>query len=304
MKITAVDVIPYRIPNREVHKIATLTLSAIENVIVRIRTDKGVEGIGECVTEAKWNSTVMEAHAVLLEKYLVPAIIGADPFRIREVWARMDEVVNGQLPSKGAIDIALHDLIGKAVGVPVWRLLGGSNARPVLVEGPGYGIGFMKPEAAVELALKGISDGCRQIEVKCGHPSGPEHDLAVIDAVHRACGPDVSLKIDCTEGYTFKDALKYLPVRGAQCRVGRAAAASSRNARNEPAAPAGAEQDRTRGKHRLAGRHPARRRDGRCRWHTREARHARWHEQVHADRGGLRSGRTRSSPRLLHRFRH
>lgn len=212
MKITAVDIIPYRIPYREVHKIATLTLSAVDNVIVRIRTDKGVEGIGECVTEAKWNSTVMEAHAVLLEKYLAPAIVGADPFRIREVWARMDAVVNGQLPAKGAIDIALHDLIGKAVGIPVWRLLGGSNARPVVVEGPGYGIGFMKPEAAVELALKGISDGCRQIEVKCGHPSGPDHDLAVIEAVHRACGPEVTLKIDCTEGYTFKDALKYLPL--------------------------------------------------------------------------------------------
>jgi L-alanine-DL-glutamate epimerase-like enolase superfamily enzyme len=101
----------------------------------------------------------------------------------------MDGVVNGQLPSKGAIDIALHDLIGKALGIPVWRLLGGSNEKPVIVEGPGYGIGFMKPEAAVELALKGISGGCRQIEVKCGHPSGPEHDLAVI-ARHGRVGDD------------------------------------------------------------------------------------------------------------------
>lgn len=212
MKITAVDIIPYRIPNRQVHKIATLTISALENVIVRIRTDQGVEGIGECVTEAKWNSTVMEAHAVLLCKYLAPAIIGTDPFRIRDVWARMDAVVNGQLPAKGAIDIALHDLIGKALRIPVWRFLGGDNSKPVLVEGPGYGIGFMEPEPAVELALRGISGGCRQIEIKCGHPAGPAHDLAVIEAVHRACGPDVSLKIDCTEAYSFKDALKYLPL--------------------------------------------------------------------------------------------
>ncbi len=154
MKIAAVDIIPYRIPNRQVHKIATLTISAVENVIVRIRTDKGVEGIGECVTEAKWNSTVMEAHAVLLSKYLAPAIIGTDPFRIRDVWARMDAVVNGQLPAKGAIDIALHDLIGKALGIPVWRFLGGDNSKPVLVEGPGYGIGFMEPEPAVELVFR------------------------------------------------------------------------------------------------------------------------------------------------------
>jgi muconate cycloisomerase len=211
MKITHVEIIPYRIPYHRTHRITTLTLTALDNVLVRIRTDEGVEGIGECVTEAKWNSTVMEAHAVLLERYLAPAIIGADPLSLRSVWARMDEAVNGQLPAKGAIDIALHDLIGKALGLPVWRYLGGSNAEPVLVEGPGYGIGFMDPEPAVELALRGISGGSRQIEIKCGHPAGPAHDLAVIEAVHRACGPGVSLKIDCTEGYTFKDALNYLP---------------------------------------------------------------------------------------------
>lgn len=212
MKITDVEIIPYRIPYHRVHRITTLTLSALDNVIVRLRTDDGVEGIGECVTEAKWNSTVMEAHAVILERYLAPAIVGADPFSTRSVWRRMDEAVNGQLPAKGAIDIALHDLIGKALGIPVWRYLGGSNEIPVAVEGPGYGIGFMEPASAVELALKGISAGCRQIEIKCGHPQGPRHDLAVIRAVHEACGPDVSLKIDCTEGYSFKDALKYLPL--------------------------------------------------------------------------------------------
>jgi L-alanine-DL-glutamate epimerase-like enolase superfamily enzyme len=212
MKITDVEIIPYRIPYHRVHRITTLTLSALDNVLVRIRTDTGIEGIGECVTEAKWNSTVMEAHAVLLEKYLAPAIVGTDPLSLSDVWHRMDEAVNGQLPAKGAIDIALHDLIGKALGIPVWRYLGGSNDKPVIVEGPGYGIGFMEPEPAVELALLGISDGCQQIEIKCGHPAGPAHDLAVIEAVHRACGREVSLKIDCTEGYSFKDALKYLPL--------------------------------------------------------------------------------------------
>lgn len=211
MKITDVDIIPYRIPNRQVHKIATLTLKAVDNVLVRIRTDDGAEGIGECVTEAKWNSNVMEAHAVLLKRYLAPALIGADPFSIRDCWARMDAVVNGQLPAKGAVDIALHDLIGHALGLPVWRYLGGSNARPVIVEGPGYGIGFMAPEKAVEMALQGVSGGCKQIEIKCGHPDGPAHDLAVVQAVNRALGPDVTLKIDCTEAYSYKDALKTLP---------------------------------------------------------------------------------------------
>jgi len=211
MKIAAVEVIPYRIPYRETHRITTLTLSALENVIVRIRTDDDVEGIGECVAEAKWNSTVVEAHAVVLREYLGPAIVGVDPLRIREVWQRMDSMVNGHLAVKGSIDAALHDLIGKALGVPLWRYLGGSNEQAVPVEGPGYGIGFMEPERAVELALAGVADGCRQIEVKCGHPSGSRHDLRVVEAVHRACGPEVSLKVDCTEAYTLKVAANVLP---------------------------------------------------------------------------------------------
>lgn len=211
MKITAVEVTPYRVPYREVHKITTLTLSALENVLVRIRTDEGVEGIGECVAEAKWNSSVVESLAIVVGKYLGPNIIGMDPFHIREIWARMDKVVNGHEAAKSGIDMALYDLIGKALGIPVWRFLGGSNEIPIPVEGPGFGIGFMPAEKAVDLALKGISDGCRQIEIKCGHPQGSLHDIAVVKAVRKACGPEVSLKVDCTEAYTLKEALRVLP---------------------------------------------------------------------------------------------
>lgn len=207
MKITSVEVIPYRVPYREVHKITTLTLSALENAIVRIRTDEGVEGIGECVAEAKWNSLVLEAHTVYVGKYLGPAIVGMDPMNIRAIWKRMDKVMNGHDAAKAGIDMALHDLIGKALNVPIWRYLGGSNETPIQVEGPGFGIGFMEPKKAVDLALLGISEGCKQIEIKCGHPAGPAHDIAVVEAVHLACGPDVSLKVDCTEGYDLKSAL-------------------------------------------------------------------------------------------------
>lgn len=212
MKITEIDVIPYRVPYREVHKITTLSLSALENVIVRIRTDEGVEGVGECVAEAKWNSLVLEAHAVYLRKYLAPSIIGMDPMCIRDINRRLDKVMNGHDAAKAGIDMALHDLVGKALGIPVWRYLGGSNARPIPVEGPGFGIGFMSAEKAVDLALLGISEGCRQIEIKCGHPEGPQHDVKVVRAVHEACGPEVSLKVDCTEGYTLKSALATLPI--------------------------------------------------------------------------------------------
>jgi L-alanine-DL-glutamate epimerase-like enolase superfamily enzyme len=210
MKITELEVVPYRIPNREIHRIATLTLSALDNVIVRIRTDEELEGVGEAVSEPKWNSTVREAHEEILRRYLGPAIIGMDPFGISEIWQKMNAVVGGHYSAKAAIDVALYDLIGKALEIPVWRYLGGTR-REIPVEGPGFGIGFMDPPAAAEFAITAVRRGCREVEIKGGHPAGWQRDLEVVRAVRDACGPSVSLKVDITEAYSFKTALTALP---------------------------------------------------------------------------------------------
>ena len=211
MTITEIDIIPYRIPYRSTHRIATLTLSALDNTVIRIRTDQGVEGVGETVSEGKWNSTVREAHTAVLRHYLAPALLGLDPLDLAGAWQRMDCVVNGHLSAKAGIDVALHDLVGKVLGIPVWRLLGGALRREIPVEGPGFGIGFMEPEAAANLAGTAASHGCGEIEIKCGHPSGWRYDLKVVEAVHKACGPTVSLKVDVTEAYNYKTALNVLP---------------------------------------------------------------------------------------------
>jgi L-alanine-DL-glutamate epimerase-like enolase superfamily enzyme len=210
MKITGLEVIPYRIPYRKTHHIATLTLSALDNVIVRLRTDEGIDGVGEAVSEPKWNSTVLEAHEGVLRLYLGPAIIGMDPFMIPRIWQKMNRVVNGHYSAKAAIDIALYDLIGKALNLPVWKYLGGARTE-ITIEGPGFGIGFMEPQAAAEFALTASQQGCREIEIKIGHPAGWRHDLDVVRAVRDACGPSVSLKVDVTEAYTFKTAMTALP---------------------------------------------------------------------------------------------
>ena len=212
MKITQIEVIPYRIPNRAAHHIATLTLKALENVLIRISTDEGIQGWGEAVSEAKWNSTVLEAHEAVLSRYLIPPLIGMDPLNVASIWRRMEKTVNGHYSAKAAIDCALYDLIGHALGLPVWKVLGGApDSLVVEVEGPGFGIGFMEPQEAAEFAFKAFSNGCQQIEVKGGHPGGWKRDLEVVRAVYEACGAGVSLKLDVTEAYSLKTALTALP---------------------------------------------------------------------------------------------
>lgn len=211
MKIKSIRVIPFRIPNHKVHQIATLKLSAIENVLVCIETESGHIGVGEAVSEAKWNANVLEAHEVLLRKYLSPPLIGMNPFDINTIWRAMDTAVNGQLSAKAAIDIALYDLMGQILQMPVWRILGGALRSSIPVEGPGFGIGFMKPQEAADFAMEAVKEGCMQIEIKCGHPEGWQWDLDVIEAVRSACGREVSFKVDITEAYSYKTALHVLP---------------------------------------------------------------------------------------------
>ncbi len=212
MKITEIDVIPYRIPYHEMHHMATLTLSALENVVVHIKTDADVDGFGEAVSEPKWNSTVREAHEQVLREYLARPLIGMDPFDIAGVWQAMDEVASGHYSAKAAIDMALYDLIGHALELPACKYLGGCWRTEIAVEGPGFGIGLMDPDDAAKFALKAVHKGCNQVELKGGHPVGPQRDLDVIQAVYQACGSKVSLKVDVTEAYTFKTAMEVLPI--------------------------------------------------------------------------------------------
>lgn len=211
MEITDVDAIPYSIPNRYQHEISTGTLSALDNVLVVIETDEGVRGVGEAVCGPKWNQNPVHAETELIAESLAPPLIGMDPMNVSAIWDAMDDVANAQFSAKAGIDVALHDLIGKALDVPVWSYLGGARRRTIPVEGPGFGIGFMPPAEAAEYALEAVEGGCRQLEVKCGRPSGPADDLAAIEAVHEAAGADVSIKVDVTEGYDFKTAVRTLP---------------------------------------------------------------------------------------------
>lgn len=211
MEITDIEVIPYRIPNRSDHEIAYGTLSALENVLVLARTNGDIRGVGEAVSAPKWNSNVVEALEELIRSHLAPSLIGKDPFNIADIWETMDRTVSGHYAAKAAIDVAVHDLIGRILDIPVSDYLGGTHRTTIEVEGPGFGIGFMDPADAADFALRAYDEGCRQIEVKGGHPTGWERDLEAIKTVYEACDSAIDLKVDLNEAYDYKTALRVLP---------------------------------------------------------------------------------------------
>ena len=207
MKITKVELIPVDIPRTKV-----LTLAHYGNlgqggnfefVLVRIHTDEGITGVGEVPPLPPLSP---ESQPVILDvqkKWLVPALLGKDPFELEEIWKRMDFIAPTYSMAKASIDMALWDIMGKTLNMPVHRLLGGSKPEKI----PNVGlVGIDEPEVVADVASEFVSNGYRGIRLKIA----PGQDVECVAAVREAIGDDVDLRVDCNQGYRVSEAVKMI----------------------------------------------------------------------------------------------
>lgn len=190
------------------------------SVLVRITDEDGVQGIGQAVPIPTWTYETPETVASTLEKYLAPALIGADAESLPEIHDRMNRAIRpafsvGQPICKAAVDLACFDLAGKRRGLPVHKLL----AELVPSAAPAAGRGELtlswtinSPDmAVVEQQLEeGRRLGYRNFNIKVGTPQTPAYDQELARKV-RAFAPDGFLWADANTGYTVEEALEAAP---------------------------------------------------------------------------------------------
>jgi L-alanine-DL-glutamate epimerase-like enolase superfamily enzyme len=123
MKITSVEALPFRIPLKKVTEWARGTLDAAEHVLVRVYTDEGITGVAEAPPRPTIYGESMASVKFAVENWLGPMVIGMDPFETGRIWDKFDMIAANNT-AKGAIDIALYDIMGKAVNLPCYKLLG------------------------------------------------------------------------------------------------------------------------------------------------------------------------------------
>jgi muconate cycloisomerase len=203
VKITAVETIPIRLPTRRVHQWSSLTTPIGVYVIVKISTDDGIAGYGESPALKDWGGDYMkyygetpETTVHIVNDILAPAIAGHDPCAIGLLHGIMDKAVKGYPYAKAAVDMALYDLAGKALGVPAYRLLGGCYRRRIPVA---HSIGLMEIDKAVEEALQVKSEGIKTVKLKGGQQ--PRRDVELVRRIREAIGPDVEITVDANQGY-------------------------------------------------------------------------------------------------------
>jgi L-Ala-D/L-Glu epimerase len=157
---------------------------------------EGVVGRGEAAPVYYRGESVESAAEFLTEA--APPLIGDDPFALEAIEGRLEDV-DGEAAGKAALDAALHDWVGKRLGLPLWRLLGLSPDAPHT----SYTIGIDSLEGTRDRARR--ARGFRSLKVKVG---GTE-DLARLEAVRKES--DAALRVDANEGWTLESAGELMP---------------------------------------------------------------------------------------------
>jgi muconate cycloisomerase len=204
VQILAGEVFLVAVPSRREHTWASKMETPIgHHAILRLDTDEGVSGWGEAPAIASWGGAHMRYYGEtpetvkhIVEAYLLPAVVGLDSTAIAALHLRMDKVVKGHPYAKAAVDIACHDLAGKALGVPVSTLLGGRVRDGIELT---HSLGIMDVDRCIDEAEQAVAEGARTIKCKTG--LDPERDVELVRRLRETLGAAVKIRVDGNEGY-------------------------------------------------------------------------------------------------------
>jgi muconate cycloisomerase len=180
-------------------------------VLVRVTDDAGRVGLGEASVTSVWSGETQTGTLALIQDVLAPLLIGADPFDTEWIARRFDQAVFANSFAKGALEMALLDLQGRILGVPVYRLLGGKAPDASSGIRLKFVVGAVEPELAAQRARRMVERGWQAIKVKIGRHTHPRTDVDRLRAVRETIGPDVWLSVDANGGYTVEQAVWVAP---------------------------------------------------------------------------------------------
>ena len=189
----------------EGYRIAGLTLTSATNIVLKVDTSDGRTGFGCAAPAEHVTGESSEASLWALEDVLIPLLRESDAARISEVVARCAGAAPAAPAARAAVDIALHDLLGRRAGLPVAHLLG--RKRTSLPTSVTLGISD-DPGATVERARRWVADGFHVLKIKVGE--NWEADAALIKALKRELGPGILIRADGNQGYSEEEARLFL----------------------------------------------------------------------------------------------
>ncbi|KQY56873.1 MULTISPECIES: mandelate racemase/muconate lactonizing enzyme family protein [unclassified Nocardioides] len=205
MKITKVEAIPFAIPYRKPLVFASGEVRVAEHILVRVHTDEGLVGTAEAPPRPFTYGETQASIKEVIHSIFAPAMDGESPFDRELIHARLGRTVANPT-AKGAVDMALWDIIGQSTGVSVSQLLGGYTDRMKV----SHMLGFDDPVKMADEAERMLETyGISTFKVKVGR-TPIQLDIAVCRAIRERLGDRIELYIDGNRGWTASESARAL----------------------------------------------------------------------------------------------
>ena len=203
LKISAVRAIPLTAQMQAGTRTSQGVFGAVSIVLVEVRSVDGIVGYGECL--GRFGA---RAYAELINEVLAPRLLGQSAFDIRRLWQQMRAALTGRaggmlIEAIAGVDIALWDLVGKALGQPVHRLLGGVGRTQVDCYASSVNwasLDVMEAQAQYVTAL-----GFQAIKIKLGQPVARAVEAAT--RLREVVPPHIRLSVDANWAYSLDEAV-------------------------------------------------------------------------------------------------
>ncbi len=164
-----------------------------QNVIVQINHEE-FTGYGEASPAEYYGES---PETVLACIAMFAGNLGDDPFALEDILGKLDEIIGLNPSAKAAVDMALYDIIGKMLNVPLYKLLG---LNPAHTASTSFTIGLDTPTNMAKKALLALDYPILKIKV------GTRHDLEIIQAIREVSA--ATIRVDANTGWTPKEAIK------------------------------------------------------------------------------------------------
>ncbi|MFN5327466.1 MAG: mandelate racemase/muconate lactonizing enzyme family protein [Bacteroidota bacterium] len=202
MKVTSVDIARLTIP-MEPFVIATETCYEAQNIYIKIHTDVGIYGVGECSAFPMLVGETQDT-CFYVGRDLAKIIKGKNPLEIASRLKEFDAFISFNSTIKSAFDMALYDIASKEKNLPLYQFLGGRKKK-IQTD---LTIGIDSPEKMAEKAKIFIGHGVQIIKIKLG--KNGDEDVRRVALIREAVGSSIRLRIDANQGWDYPTALKTL----------------------------------------------------------------------------------------------
>jgi len=204
MKITTLEAWAVSMALKEPYTIAYETIESATNVFLRVETNSKIVGFGCAAPDLQITGETPETVLKVMSEIVYPSIKGSDPLRTAMLLERLAPLLGSQSSALAAVDMALHDILGKVCGLPLWKLLGGFRDRIKT----SVTIGILPEKDTVDRAKAWITQGFKCLKIKGGKDM--ELDIVRVHKVREAVGEEIELRFDANQGFTFEQALKFV----------------------------------------------------------------------------------------------